>query len=310
MSLTGDLLSAFQTLFAATPASANAAATSWSNALGAISSWAGGGAPSGLVMDYAGSVVPAGYLLCDGSAVPQATYPGLWAALGTTWGTSAGNVVLPDLRNFWTVGAGSTYALAATGGAASVTSGSESSHTHSVTSNVTVAANTGSEATHTHSVTSNVTVAANTGTEAAHTHPLTGTGAGAAILVSATNIFSRVGSVTGWTATVKATTTNSADTTPETSGAVLVGSTAAGSSHSHTSGALTNNAVTSGAGASHSHTSGALTNNAVTSGAGASHSHTSGALTNNAVASGAGASHSHSVATLPPYQALFKIIKT
>jgi hypothetical protein len=43
--------------------------------------------------------VPAGFLLCDGSEVSQATYSALYGVIGSTWGTaSAGNFKLPDSR--------------------------------------------------------------------------------------------------------------------------------------------------------------------------------------------------------------------
>jgi microcystin-dependent protein len=56
--------------------------------------------PPGVIMDYAGSTVPTGYLLCDGSAVSRATYANLFAAAGTTWGAGDGSTTfnLPDLR--------------------------------------------------------------------------------------------------------------------------------------------------------------------------------------------------------------------
>jgi hypothetical protein len=68
--------------------------------------------PSGLISLWSGSVasIPSGWLLCNGSS-------------GT-----------PDLRNRFIVGAGSTYAVAATGGSANATL---VSHTHTATSVVT-----------------------------------------------------------------------------------------------------------------------------------------------------------------------------
>jgi microcystin-dependent protein len=48
-----------------------------------------------------------GWLLCDGSQVPQVSYPGLYALIGTTFGVgAAGMFVLPDLRGRVVVGAG------------------------------------------------------------------------------------------------------------------------------------------------------------------------------------------------------------
>jgi microcystin-dependent protein len=68
--------------------------------------------PTGLISLWSGSVasIPSGWLLCDGSS-------------GT-----------PDLRNRFIVGAGSTYAVAATGGSADAI---VVSHTHTATSAVT-----------------------------------------------------------------------------------------------------------------------------------------------------------------------------
>lgn len=53
----------------------------------------------GEVRTFAYASCPAGWLYANGAAVSASTYPALFSALGTTWGTSAGNVVLPDLRN-------------------------------------------------------------------------------------------------------------------------------------------------------------------------------------------------------------------
>lgn len=45
----------------------------------------------GLIMPYAGTTVPPGYLLCDGSAISRTTYANLFAAIGTTYGAGDGN---------------------------------------------------------------------------------------------------------------------------------------------------------------------------------------------------------------------------
>ena|SRR3990167_2707721 len=53
----------------------------------------------GIVVPYAGTSAPTGWLLCYGQAVAQATYAALYAILGTTYGSDAGgNFTLPDLR--------------------------------------------------------------------------------------------------------------------------------------------------------------------------------------------------------------------
>jgi hypothetical protein len=61
------------------------------------------------------STIPAGWLLCDGSAVSRATYAALFAVIGITWG--AGNTTttfnLPDLRAKYPAGADGTHAVGA-----------------------------------------------------------------------------------------------------------------------------------------------------------------------------------------------------
>ena len=56
--------------------------------------------PSGVVVAYAGSAAPAGWLLCDGSQISRATYNSLFAAIGTAHGTGDGATTfhLPDYR--------------------------------------------------------------------------------------------------------------------------------------------------------------------------------------------------------------------
>ena len=78
--------------------------------------------PSGVILLWSGSVatIPSGWALCDGSS-------------GT-----------PDLRNRFVVGAGSTYAVAATGGSADAI---VVSHTHSLSASGTTS---GQSAGHTH----------------------------------------------------------------------------------------------------------------------------------------------------------------
>lgn len=55
--------------------------------------------PSGVVKAYAGTVVPKGYLRCNGSLVSRSTYSSLFAAIGTTWGAGDGvsTFALPSL---------------------------------------------------------------------------------------------------------------------------------------------------------------------------------------------------------------------
>jgi microcystin-dependent protein len=80
------------------------------------------------------SSAPTGYLLCDGTAVSRTTYAALFAVYGTTFGSGNGTTTfnVPDFRDRMPIGAGSTYALAATGGSATTTISTSNlpSHTH------------------------------------------------------------------------------------------------------------------------------------------------------------------------------------
>lgn len=61
---------------------------------------AGGLAPTGVYLPFAGSVAPTGWLLCDGSAVSRSTYAALFAAISTAYGAGDGSTTfnLPDMR--------------------------------------------------------------------------------------------------------------------------------------------------------------------------------------------------------------------
>lgn len=64
------------------------------------SSAPGGLAPAGVVLPFAGSTAPTGWLLCFGQAVSRTTYAALFTALGTAYGAGDGSTTfaLPDLR--------------------------------------------------------------------------------------------------------------------------------------------------------------------------------------------------------------------
>jgi microcystin-dependent protein len=60
----------------------------------------------GVLFDYAGTVAPAGWLMCDGSAVSRTTYATLFGVIGTTYGAGDGATTfsLPDFRGRVAVG--------------------------------------------------------------------------------------------------------------------------------------------------------------------------------------------------------------
>ena len=69
--------------------------------------------PTGSIIPFAGSNIPAGYLLCNGVAVSRTSYAGLFGVISTLYGTGDGTTTfnLPDLRDRFLEGAG-TNALA------------------------------------------------------------------------------------------------------------------------------------------------------------------------------------------------------
>lgn len=114
--------------------------------------------PTGCILMWSGSTtsVPSGYALCNGGTYSKSD--------------GSGNVTVPDLRDRFIVGAGSTYAVAATGGAVSNTP------TITVT-NEAVALTTNQLPAHTHSNTLNDSGHTHTATQVAHTHTYSTTGA-------------------------------------------------------------------------------------------------------------------------------------
>ena len=107
--------------------------------------------PVGMIVMY-GSVttIPRGWLLCDGTGYAIATYPALYAVIGTTYGSSGGFQV-PNFTDRIPVGAGGTAtgalgselglgrAVGSTGGVATVTLTAAQSgmpgHRHTYTDN-------------------------------------------------------------------------------------------------------------------------------------------------------------------------------
>ena len=76
-----------------------------------------GGVPVGTIIWSANAAVPAGYLLCNGSAVGRATYPELFAAIGTAFGSGDGSTTfnLPNLIDKFIEGGNSAGTVKAAG---------------------------------------------------------------------------------------------------------------------------------------------------------------------------------------------------
>ncbi len=62
--------------------------------------------PTGAIIPWSGAIAtaPDGYLICDGASYDAATYPALFAVIGTMYGGGGGNFSVPDLRGRVPVG--------------------------------------------------------------------------------------------------------------------------------------------------------------------------------------------------------------
>lgn len=79
--------------------------------------------PTGSIIDFAGATPPAGFILCDGTSYPTATYPDLFDVIQYAWGGVDEDFNVPDLNGKVTAGSGGTLpplgnSVGDTGGAA------------------------------------------------------------------------------------------------------------------------------------------------------------------------------------------------
>ncbi len=100
--------------------------------------------PIGAIIQYSGSNIPSGWLLCNGNAISRTSYSSLYSAIGTSYGVGDGSTTfnIPDLRSRIGVGYNSTgtfSTLGNTGGSTSVvlTATNIPAHTHFVFSDTT-----------------------------------------------------------------------------------------------------------------------------------------------------------------------------
>jgi microcystin-dependent protein len=102
--------------------------------------------PSGCIMAYGGSISPVGWVLCNGTSYSTSTYADLFAVIGYTYGGSGGSFNVPDMRDRFPIGAGSTYSPNSKGGSDTVTLAIENIPAHSHTGT------TDANGSHSHSV--------------------------------------------------------------------------------------------------------------------------------------------------------------
>jgi hypothetical protein len=68
--------------------------------------------PTGIILPYAGSTPPVGYLECNGASLLRASYPELFTVIGTTFGADdANHFSLPDYRDRYPRGRSGGLAL-------------------------------------------------------------------------------------------------------------------------------------------------------------------------------------------------------
>ena len=119
--------------------------------------------PAGVVITYAGSTAPEGWLLCDGSAVSRDTYATLFGVIGTTYGSGDGSTTfnVPDLSGRVAIGPSATHLLGSTGGSETVTL---------QTANLPAHAHTVPQHGHTHNITATTPTLSHTITQPAFTY--------------------------------------------------------------------------------------------------------------------------------------------
>jgi microcystin-dependent protein len=86
--------------------------------LDTIDSVLGAAMPIGALLDFAGAAAPMGWLLCDGAAYEIASFPKLFAVIGTRYGgDGVTSFCVPDLRGRVAAGVGTTIDQGGTTGA-------------------------------------------------------------------------------------------------------------------------------------------------------------------------------------------------
>lgn len=92
----------------------------------------------GSIVPFAGSTLPNGYLLCDGSSVSRTDYAELFSVIGTKFGDGDGSTTfnVPNLNGRLAIGKSNDHLFASSGGEEThaLTIGEIASHLHSVPS--------------------------------------------------------------------------------------------------------------------------------------------------------------------------------
>lgn len=180
--------------------------------------------PQGAILMWSGSIasIPSGWALCDGSTVSKAD--------------GSGTVVVPNLRDKFIVGAGSTYTVAATGGA--------TSNTPTITvTNASTVLTTAQIPSHTHTATVSDAGHSHTVTDPGHTHSYTaGATAGGVVQGGATQAITQGSSSPG--STSGSSTTGLSVNSATTGVSVTIAAAGSGSGHTHSNTATSSSVPT------------------------------------------------------------------
>ena len=137
--------------------------------------------PSGTIVGFGGSSIPAGFLACNDQAVSRTTYARLFAAISTSYGTGDGSSTfnVPDLRDRTPLGVGTNTSLGDTsssgiGASAVMASATESGVTTatSTTGSTTQTVTVGNHNVATSAKDSSTASSVNSVNTAAHTHSI------------------------------------------------------------------------------------------------------------------------------------------
>lgn len=150
----------------------------------------GSGVPIGTIVEFGSStIIPEGWMICDGRAISRTTYSDLFAVIGTTFGTGDGTATfnLPDFRSRIPVGYNNSdtdfNAIGKKGGSKTKTLSIDNvpSHTHTFTANAHahgLNSHTHSVPAHSHGLNSHThSFSATTKSSGAHTHTANSAGA-------------------------------------------------------------------------------------------------------------------------------------
>lgn len=101
--------------------------------------------PVGAILPYGGLTAPTNYLLCQGQSLLRASYPALFAVMGTVYGAAdSTHFNLPDLRNRLPMGAGGTYGQGTSAsGSVTLSTSNLPGHTHTFSDTSTSAGSHG-----------------------------------------------------------------------------------------------------------------------------------------------------------------------